>query len=123
MSLRGQYEFQRGSIAHMPIETLSTSGGARVDVDGGGVPTVSGMWVNGTAVDPNSAAYALTITQEQNQTPAAITGLYDLEFDTSTFNRSDIVTIDVQATVGGITVNTLKDAIIVDDPAQRPAIC
>jgi len=119
--MRGQYEFQRGSIAHMPIETLTTTGGSRVDADA--TPVVNGMFVNGTAVDPSTAAYALSIAQEQNQTPAAITGLYDLQFDTSAFARGDTITFDVQCQIGGVTVNALKDAIIIDDPTARPAIC
>ena len=123
MSLRGQYEFQRGTIAHLPIETLDVANGSRVNIDAGGVPIVNAMFLNGTAVDPTTAAYAIQVTQEQDQTPAAITGLYDLEFDTAAFSRGDVITFDIEGVIDGVTVNTLKDTVIVDDPTSRPVIC
>lgn len=122
MSQKGQFEFQKGTTAHIPIETLDVAGGTRVDVDAG-VPTINGMWVNGTAVDPTTAIYALAVTQEQDTTPAAITGLYDLAFDTSSFANGALLSFDIEGVITGATVNVIKSAIIVDDPTSRPAIC
>lgn len=121
MSCSSQQNVQKGTIGNVAIVTLTTAGGSRVDADA--LPTVVGMHVNGVAVDPTTVAYAVAITQEQDQTPAVITGRYSLEFDSTPFAKGDQIEFDVAAVIGGVTVNTIKSVIITDDPAERPSVC
>ena len=120
MSCPTQSVFQVGGIACFPI-TVKDENGAPVDADA--TPTVNWMTLNGVGVDETTAAYAIVLTQVQDDTPAAVTGQYQLCFDPSQFAPGDILQFGVSATVNGVTLNTVKDALIKDDPNTRPTIC
>ncbi len=115
-----QSVFQMGGTACMPI-SIKDENGAPVNAATG--PTLDWMLLNGVGVDETTVAYGITLTQVQDDTPAAITGEYILCFDASQFAAGDILSFGVSAVVNGVTLNTVKDALIKDDPNSRPSIC
>ena len=120
MSCGSQSVFQIGGSGCFPISIKDTNG---QPVDADAVPSVTYMTLNGTGVDETTAAYGITLVQVQDDTPAAVTGEYQLCFDPSAFNAGDVINFGVQAVIGGVTLTTVKDALIKDDAAERPSIC
>lgn len=115
-----QFEFQIGGSAIMPISVRDVDGNL---VDADATPVVTWMTVNGAGVDETAVIYGVSVVQVQDDTPAAITGEYQLSFDASQFTPGDVVEFGVQAQVNGVTLNTRKSAKIKDDPNERPTLC
>ena len=115
-----QYEFQLGESAVIPISVKDVNGNP---VNADATPTVSWMTLNGVGVDPTTVAYNVQIAQTQDDTPAAVTGEYQLTYDTSAFTGGDVLEFGVTAAVNSVTLNTRKSSKVVDRPDQRPSIC
>ena len=120
MSCGSQSVFQIGGSACFPISTKDVNGAA---VDADATPVITFLTLNGVGVDETNAAYNITLTQVQDDTPAAVTGEYQLCFDPSAFNAGDILEFGVNATIGGVTLSTTKSALIKDDVNERPTLC
>lgn len=92
-----QIEVPIGSTARAIFETLAFENGNRVAPDS--APTVDNCFVNGVA-----ASLTATIAQLQDETPANITGVYQVSFATGTPNNlavRDDVWVEVIATING----------------------
>lgn len=120
MSCGSQSIFQIGGTGCWPLSVKDVDGNP---VNADSTPVVNYMTVNGVGVDPTTTAYALTLTQVQDDTPAAVVGEYQVCLDPSAFNAGDIINVGVGATINGVTLTTVKDALIKDDANERPSIC
>jgi len=126
MSCGSQHEFQLGTTGMIPITVLSNANGVAVDADA--LPTITAIRkaAAGAApagIDETDATLAAAIVQAQDDTPAAITGQYELQFNTAACEAGDTLTFYVEAVVNGVTVRTTKSAFIKDAPTERPVIC
>lgn len=120
MACGTQFVFQIGGSGCIPISAKDVNGAA---VNTTGLPTVLYMTLNSVGVDPNTVAYAVAVTQVQDDTPASVTGEYQLCFDVSQFSAGDIIQFGIQAVIGGVTLTTTESVLIKDDAAERPTLC
>ena len=120
MSCGSQSIFQIGGAGCFPI-SIKDANGQPVDADA--LPTITHMTLNGVGVDETTPAYAIALSQVQDDTPAAVTGEYQLKFDPSAFSAGDTINLGVQAVVNGTTLSVIKDALIKDEQSERPSIC
>ena len=120
MSCGSQSVFQIGGAGCFPI-SIKDPNGQPVDADA--LPTVTHMTLNGVGVDETTPAFAIALSQVQDDTPAAVTGEYQLKFDPSAFSAGDTINLGVQAVVNGTTLTVIKDALIKDEQSERPTIC
>ena len=120
MSCGSQSVFQIGGSACFPVSTKDVNGAA---VDADSIPTITFMTLNSSGVDETTAAFGVTLTQVQDDTPAAVTGEYQLCFDPSAFSAGDIIQFGVEAVINGVTLTTTKTALVKDDVNERPTLC
>jgi len=93
------YDILRGSTANLPFATRA---GDRTLVNADSIPTITGAQRNGSAI----ATTGMSIIQQQDQTPANITGRYYLRIlntTTSGWSDGDTGQVQISATIGGIT--------------------
>lgn len=103
-----------GSNIYIPLSVKNASGQL---VNADSTPTVTDTQLNGA-----DAAFAPTVAQAQDDTPANITGQYVITLDGSTLADGDEVFIYVSAVVGGTTTTTTKLVSIIDLASGGPSI-
>ena len=99
---------------------VKDSGGSLANADS--LPTVLNVQKNGADADEAS----VTVAQAQNDTPANITGVYNVSVDLSSGGLNaavnDQFTIVVEATVGGTTVPATFTFTVADLAGNMPSI-
>lgn len=123
MSCGSQFIFQIGGSGVLPVSLKDGDGNPVNDTSAGALPVIKWMTVNGVGVDETDAAFGVTVTQVQDDTPAAQTGEYQISLDPSGFTAGDVVQIGYCAEVNGVTLNATKSVLIKDENAARPTIC
>ena len=126
MSCGKQVSVQIGNKGMIPLSIRTRRDGPAVDADS--VPTITAIRKAAAGGDPagideTDATLAATIIQAQDDTPAAITGEYELQFDSAACEEGDTLTFYISAVVNGVTVKTTAQAYIEDKPEARPVIC
>jgi hypothetical protein len=112
------YEILKGGTANIPF---ATRGLDRALVNADSLPTVTGAQFAGTAI----ATTGISVVQQQDQTPANITGRYYIRItNTVTAAWADRGTgqVQISAVIGGITVTEEINFIVVAASTAMPFI-
>ena len=92
-------QVQKGATANLSFSIRDSS---RVLINADAMPTVTGIQLSGAA----TTTTGITIVQQQDPTPANITGRYYAKIaNTTTTGWTDLATGEIQlsATIGGVT--------------------
>ncbi len=114
----GQLQILKGATANLPFSTRDAS---RNLVNADSLPTITGVQVSGSAI----ATTGFSIVQQQDQTPANITGRYYARItNTVTSGFTDRATgeIQISATIGGVTCTEEIKFVVVAASSATPYI-
>lgn len=105
----------KGVVAILPFNVYNASS---VLVNADVVPTIERIMVNGEITNVTGS----TIEQQQDATPANITGRYQAKVPTVDLNFNDQVQVQIQVTVDGVTLREDLTFIVTNTPDARPRI-
>lgn len=112
------HKILKGSTANIPFATRDVN---RALVNADSTPTITGAQKNGSAI----ATTGMSIVQQQDSTPANITGRYYVRITntvTGTWSDGDSGQVQITATIGGIVCTEELNYLVYTIGAQLPFI-
>lgn len=114
-------QIPKGVDAYLPVSIYDASRQlANIDEVSPGVPNaqIRHVMVNGTIQNIAGVQFV----QQQDSTPAKITGRYQIKVPTANLNYNDQVQIHFRVVVNGFTLDEDTKFLIVNQPAALPYI-
>lgn len=105
----------KGITAVLPFEIYDATG---ILANATTPPIIRRIMVNGTI----TTIAGTSVEQQQDATPANITGRYQAKIPTATLAANDQVQVQIEATVNGMTVPGDLNFSVTDVAAGRPRI-
>lgn len=109
------FEINKGVDAIMPLGVLDADGNPTAPT---ATPVIDRIMVNGVQTTVSGA----TVTQQQDATPANITGWYTVRVPTSALAYNAQVVVHLSATVSGKVCRIQKMFIVTSDIAATPSL-
>jgi hypothetical protein len=112
------YELLKGATANIPFSTRNRE---RVLTSADSTPTITGVQLDGTAI----ATTGFSIVQQQDQTPANITGRYYIRITsvvTGAWTDRSTGQVQLAATIGGFTATEEVNFLVVAGSTAVPYI-
>jgi len=108
-------QINKGVTACLPFNVYSATGAL---VNATTLPTIKRTMVNGAI----TAIAGAVIEQQQDATPANITGRYQAKVPTATLNFNDQVQVQIEVAVDGVTLSDDLQFTVMNAPESRPRI-
>ncbi len=108
-------QINKGVTAVLPFNVYNATGAL---VNATAAPTIKRIMVNGAVHD----IAGVVIEQQQDATPANITGRYQAKVPSTTLNYNDQIQVQIEVEVDGVTLSDDLQFTVVNAPESRPRI-